>query len=624
MYEFTDERQHSSIVGSTALRGESQDSSQEVIEVSRVEWVKTRCEANSWKSHYRKSKAREAQLHAEIRELRQEQSSELKLQRKVAKLKSQLQAFTGVSGSSNVLVRQGRMIKQLRETIKQLRNQVKGLGGQLKQLQADNAVLGSSNARLTRTVFGEKSERTKKRYDDAHGAERTRGSGNRSKRREGTGKRRDLSHLPVIEERVEVDAEQGRCPRCGKEYVLHGHEESELVELQVEAYRRRIVRQRKRAACCCSEAVEAVAAPVDRLFAGSRYGISVWGMYLFQRFAMHQTVGGFGRMSEAFGLPLSASTLVSRNASFLSMFGPLFNAIREHQSEASEVHGDETSWPIQVAGVRNGEHYRGWLWVCVSADAVSMHINRSRSAAAGMVLFERFGQCDSPPVLVCDRYSAYLKLSKDLGVTLAFCWAHVRRDFIHAGGGEPWREEWLDRIGMLYRINRQRWCEYQSEWPMSQQSSAFQHLQRQLEGLVEEFFAQVELELDQLTSECAQYQPLNSLSRYRSGFSIFVNQPEVPMDNNLAERTLRPAVISRKLSYGSKSELAAQLTSCLLSIVETLRLNQIKVYDWLLDYLAACATNHGEAPSQCSEWLPWQMDDARRRRLQIAARAQGP
>ena len=159
---------------------------------------------------------------------------------------------------------------------------------------------------------------------------------------------------------------------------------------------------------------------------------------------------------------------------------------------------------------------------------------------------------------------------------------------------------------------------------MSRQSSAFQHLQRQLEGCVEKFFAQVEQELGEVSSDCARYQPLNSLSRYRSGFSIFVNQPEVPMDNNLAERTLRPAVIARKLSYGSKSESAAQLTSCLLSVVETLRLNRIKVYDWLLDYLAACAANHGEAPSDCREWLPWQMDDVRRRKLQIGTRAQAP
>ena len=172
MYEFTDEQQHFSIAGSAAPRGERQDASQEVIEVFRVEWVKTRCEANLWKSHHRKSKAREAQLLAEIRELRKERSSELKLQRKVAKLKGQLQAFTGVSGSSNVLVRQGRKIKQLRQTVEQLRNKVKGLGRQLKQLKSDNTVLRSSNARLTRTVFGEKIERTKKKYD-GHGAERT-------------------------------------------------------------------------------------------------------------------------------------------------------------------------------------------------------------------------------------------------------------------------------------------------------------------------------------------------------------------------------------------------------------------------------------------------------------------
>ena len=54
----------------------------------------------------------------------------------------------------------------------------------------------------------------------------------------------------------------------------------------------------------------------------------------------------------------------------------------------------------------------------------------------------------------CATVTALSEAVQGLGVTLAFCWAHVRRDFIHTGGGEPWREEWLDRIGMLYRINR--------------------------------------------------------------------------------------------------------------------------------------------------------------------------
>ena len=91
-------------------------------EVMDIE-ILTRCEANLWKSHYRKSKAREAQLLAEIQELRKEHSSVLKLQRKVTKRVSmtgkisasnscfrslllsrrQLQAFTGVSGTCHTI-----------------------------------------------------------------------------------------------------------------------------------------------------------------------------------------------------------------------------------------------------------------------------------------------------------------------------------------------------------------------------------------------------------------------------------------------------------------------------------------------------------------------------------------
>ena len=167
---------------------------------------------------------------------------------------------------------QGRMIKQLRETIKQLRNQVKGLGVSSSSCRLTMRVLGSSNARLTRMQCLARKANVHRQPSNMMmqvggrsepEAVEMAASGAREPAR-----RRDLSHLPVIEERVEVDAEQGRCG-CLKNMCCTRHEESELVELlQVEAYRRRIVRQRKRAACCCSEAVQAVAAPVDRLFAG--------------------------------------------------------------------------------------------------------------------------------------------------------------------------------------------------------------------------------------------------------------------------------------------------------------------------------------------------------------------
>ena len=90
------------------------------------------------------------------------------------------------------------------------------------------------------------------------------------------------------------------------------------------------------------------------------------------------------------------------------------------------------------------------------------HIDPSRSAQAGM---ELFAKTTVPVHLVCDRYAAYNKISTLLcdRVTLAFCWAHVRRDFLKAAGRETdlfaWREGWITRIGGIYHLNKRRCAE---------------------------------------------------------------------------------------------------------------------------------------------------------------------
>ena len=52
------------------------------------------------------------------------------------------------------------------------------------------------------------------------------------------------------------------------------------------------------------------------------------------------------------------------------------------------------------------------------------------------------------------------------------------------------------------------------------------------------------------------------------------------MDNNAAERSIRPAVIARKLSHGSHSEMGAELTAHLYSVCETLKLAQVNILHW--------------------------------------------
>ena len=75
-----------------------------VVEVPRDEWAQTRRAAKFWKAMFTRLKVREAKFRAEVAELHREHSSELKLRRKVLRLKARLKALSGdSSGSSPVL-----------------------------------------------------------------------------------------------------------------------------------------------------------------------------------------------------------------------------------------------------------------------------------------------------------------------------------------------------------------------------------------------------------------------------------------------------------------------------------------------------------------------------------------
>ncbi len=77
------------------------------------------------------------------------------------------------------------------------------------------------------------------------------------------------------------------------------------------------------------------------------------------------------------------------------------------------------------------------------------------------------------------------------------------------------------------------------------------------------------------------------------------------MDNNIAERGLRCALIRRRLSFGSNSEDGAKFTAIMHSVhgIDGLR------------WLTACAKNGGKPPDGLSPWLPWTMSEARKRKV---------
>ena len=214
---------------------------------------------------------------------------------------------------------------------------------------------------------------------------------------------------------------------------------------------------------------------------------------------------------------------------------------------------------------------------------------------------------------------AYKRLARLLGglVTLAFCWAHMRRDFIECAAGQvrltDWCREWIGRIASIYRLNDARLEHY--NLALAHQTPTFDAAQTALKEALDGLFAEAERELAGLPEPAREGKPLRSLLNHREGLSVFIDRPRVPLDNNKAERFLRGPAIGRRLSFGSDSETGARFTALMYSVIGTLTLNGIDVLRWLTAWLTACAQNGGRPPDDLLPWLPWSMSGEHRREL---------
>ena len=498
----------------------------------------------------------------------------------------------------------------LPEAVRRLREQeetIESLRTRIQTLEEDLAKLRSSRAVLSKALHGRKSEQQKK-----PGTGRKRGQ-----QRGAPGHGR--TPRPKLQEKTErrnPPQDARICSCCGKPYVANGERSTSLIEIEVKAHIRRIVRPRWRRGCeCASSPLEAIAQPVPRLFPGTLFGTSFWARFLFEHCACLRPLCRVAAWYADQGLPVSPGTLANSQKRFVPLFDPLYEAILAHQNTAALRHADETGWRVQEFR-DTGRSSRAWLWVSVSNDSVYYIIDPSRSAEVARVLF-RNTACTV--FLVCDRYSAYRTLARELDgkVILCWCWAHQRRDFVECAAGQvaltEWCQEWIERVALIYRLNDNRLKHYDPA--LECQTQAFDAAQRKLAKAVKRLFADAEAELAGLPGGDRRAKPLHSLLNHREGLCVFVDNPQVPMDNNTGERAIRGPAIGRRLSFGSNSEVGAKFTATMYSVIGTLSMNGIDVPRWLEAWLEACAENGGKPPDDLSPWLPWTMSEARRRKF---------
>lgn len=431
--------------------------------------------------------------------------------------------------------------------------------------------------------------------------------------------RRDHSQLPATEELLALPADQQCCSQCGQPFAdFPGTDDTTLLEVDVKAHRRIIRRRRYRPTCTCGVHPGIVTPPPPpRLIPKSPFGISLWVTVLLDKYQFYRPTYRLLEDLLSHGLDLSQGGLTDGLKRLAPLFEPVYEALVEHNQRQHLWHADETRWFV-FASTDGKVGYRWYLWLFQSTEAVVFVLAAGR---AHDVPEEHFAPV-SEGIVVVDRFSAYKAMAqvKSGKLILAFCWAHPRRDLVELARSWPehqsWASTWLERIGELYALNQRR-------LELREDSEGFEQRDRDLRAAVERLQEHAETALAAADLHPACRRVLESLGDHWSGLTVFVEHPEVPMDNNQAERSERGPVVGRKNFYGSGAVWAGQLAAWLFSLVATLRQWQINPRAWLTAYLTACAAIGGKAPADVSGWLPWNLTAEQRAAWRVPTARQG-
>jgi len=224
------------------------------------------------------------------------------------------------------------------------------------------------------------------------------------------------------------------------------------------------------------------------------------------------------------------------------------------------LNSDETGWRSM------GE--RRWLWALVAGSFVFFTVAASRSS---QVLIHLLGAV-FPGILCSDRFGAYLKYHKGRA---QFCWAHLKRDllgileFARTTEAERFCRDALALTARLFRL----WHRFRG--------GGFdrRELIRRSIPLQKRFFGLCEQHLDSQDEEVRVL--ATALFQHCDRLFAFIEYPGVEPTNNSVERTLRHAVIWRKICFGNQSAKGEVATARLLTVARTCVLQRRNALEFL-------------------------------------------
>jgi len=337
------------------------------------------------------------------------------------------------------------------------------------------------------------------------------------------------------------------CPDCQQELsggaLVSSHQVIDIprVTYEVTEYRRV-----KRWCSHCGKCVMPPPLRPDQAVENSRF--SPWLMSLVAKLVTvnrmtHRGVQEY--LASVHGLRVSEGTISAILHTVAERGRGLYEALVEEARASPVVHADETGFR------ENGRN--GYIWALATKLARIFHWEPSR---AQRVITDLLGD-DFSSILVTDFYSAYTGLE----CPHQWCWVHLlraARELREQNPNDRSLRAWVEKLKTFY----QRACKVRDRvagWPQTARAEARGQLETKLLQLADH----------RLSTTGLARRVGNLIRRFSHELFTFIEHPDVPPDNNAAERTIRPVVVARKVSGGTRSPRGTATKMVLLSLFGT-------------------------------------------------------
>lgn len=398
--------------------------------------------------------------------------------------------------------------------------------------------------------------------------------------------------FPIEKQVIDIPEKEKICLETGEPLVKIGEEvTSKLAHRPGSYFIKQIIRPKY--ARKSGEGILTAELP-DSLLTRCQADESLLADILVKKFCDHLPLNRQSEILAREGIKVSRQTLcqwVIRSAQALK---PLYNEMRTQILKSGNVFYDET--PIDMLSPGKGKVHKAYMWILVGGKSANpayriYDFSTNRCHYNALKTLQGYNG-----ILHSDKYGAYEALANQKILTWCPCWAHIRRKFVEAENGDPPFREWvLQKIEDLFMLERTAWESSEEERLIIRQEKEA--------PIIEDLIASIK---DKLTNG-----KILPKSKYREALGYFCGlipylknytlHAWARMDNNVAERAVRPLAIGRKNWLFVGNEKGGESAGIILSLVQSCRAINVNPREYLEDVMRRLMSHHS---NKLHELLP--------------------